>query len=77
LQKAPLGASSPNGYSKHGGALLLNRRGIIKAHELLRQRLCVTLHQAAAFIDGDVVNIIRKSIETMPMPNNLNGFIPL
>lgn len=57
-------------YSKHGGALLLGiDGGIIKAHGTCdANAFAVTLHQAAAFIDGDVVNIIRQSIESMPMP---------
>ncbi|MGI6150763.1 MAG: phosphate acyltransferase PlsX [Christensenellales bacterium] len=57
-------------YSSHGGALLLGiDGGIIKAHGTCDARaFAAALHQAAKFIDGDVVNIIRQSIESMPMP---------
>lgn len=57
-------------YSSHGGALLLGiDGGIIKAHGTCDAKaFAAALHQAAKFIDGDVVNIIRQSIEAMPLP---------
>jgi glycerol-3-phosphate acyltransferase PlsX len=57
-------------YSSHGGALLLGiDGGIIKAHGSSDAKaFAAALHQAVKFIDGDVVNIIRQSIESMAMP---------
>ncbi len=56
-------------YNSHGGALLLGIDGsIIKAHGTCSAKsFAAALHQAAKFIDGDVVNIIRQSIEAMPL----------
>jgi len=57
-------------YSSHGGALLLGiDGGIIKAHGSCDAKaFAAALHQAAKFIDGDVVNIIRQTIESMALP---------
>lgn len=56
-------------YSEHGGALLLGiDGGIIKAHgSCSAKAFAATLRQACAFIDGDVVNIIRQSIQALPL----------
>ena len=54
-------------YEKHGGALLLGiDGGIIKAHGTCDAKaFAVTLHQAVAFIDGNVVGIIKDCIEKL------------
>lgn len=56
-------------YAEHGGALLLGiDGGIIKAHgSCSAKAFAATLRQACAFIDGDVVNIIRDSIQALPL----------
>lgn len=55
-------------YTEYGGALLLGiEAGIIKAHGSSNARaIYSTINQARNFISGNVVDVIRRSIEALP-----------
>ncbi len=56
-------------YTEYGGALLLGvRGGVIKAHGSSNAKaIQSTLRQAAGFIRGDVVNVIKQEISKVAM----------
>lgn len=56
-------------YTEYGGALLLGiEGGIIKAHGSSNARAIFSaINQARGFISGNVVEIIRQSIEALPV----------
>ncbi len=70
LARARSSGSRQKWTTQATAALLLGiDGGIIKAHGTCDAKaFAAALHQAAKFIDGDVVNIIRQSIESMPLP---------
>jgi glycerol-3-phosphate acyltransferase PlsX len=56
-------------YTEYGGALLLGvRGGVVKAHGNSNAKaIKSTLRQAAGFIAGDVVNVIKQEISKVAL----------
>jgi glycerol-3-phosphate acyltransferase PlsX len=56
-------------YTEYGGALLLGvRGGVVKAHGSSNAKaIRSTLRQAAGFIGGDVVNVIKQEISKVAL----------
>ncbi len=54
-------------YHSYGGAIMLGLEGgVIKAHGSSDPAsICAAIHQACAFIDGDVVEIIRNNVQAI------------